>query len=183
MSWYLFLCKAYVTVRGYWGCQSCLWLGWRLQWFLLGAKYYNEWSHTIIFFGTKSCLSQWYPELPPRPLLFWFRLVPVGRAKGTGKAKISPSRQLGHSRRFKSESSARAEAPGGPQWLGCRGDDGESQPSSYHLFQIWAFIRKGIGELEQELGWEGLTAGRSQANTEELSELEQPCIGSLQLLN
>lgn len=42
MSWYLFLCKAYVTVRGYWDCQSCLWLGWRLQRFFLGAKYYNE---------------------------------------------------------------------------------------------------------------------------------------------
>lgn len=28
-----------------------------------------------------------------------------------------------------------------------------------------------------------LTAGRSQANPEELSELGQPCVGSLQLMN
>ena len=123
-------------------------------------------------------MSQWYPELPPRPLLFSFRPVPAGSVKGTRRAKISPLTQPGRSassRRLRSGSEDEAEALGvSHSDYAAREMTGKVRPP--------AFIRRKIGDLEQAQVRESMTAGRSQTSPIEVSELGQPYIGSSRCL-
>lgn len=101
-------------------------------------------------------MSQWYPELPPRPLLVSFRPVPAGSVKGTRRAKISPLTQPGRSassRRLRSGSEDKAEALGvSHSDYAAREMTGKVRPPSFYKEEDWG-LGTGTGQGEHDC-WE-----------------------------